>query len=353
MTDRETLTSIRDEHEDTFKYKAQINGETSLITDLMQNDEIKSRLDLIDTEIKRHLIENQGEPQELYETAYHLLYAGGKRLRSLLVILACEAVEGDINKVLPVAIATEFAQTASLIHDDIIDEDKVRRGVETVHSKFGQKMAILAGDLLITQSIRLLGKHAAPEILVQIAKSGIELCEGQAADLLMSADNPEMLTENKYLDMIEKKTVSFIKTTVMMGAFVAGANEEQQQALSKYGENIGFAFQIRDDILNVISPQHVTGKSMLSDISRKRCTYPLIRAFEISPKEKQEKCLKALVEADLDYILALIEETDSIRHSTELANTYVEKAKAAITGMDFKNEDILFKVADFILHRIH
>ncbi|MHA1576888.1 MAG: polyprenyl synthetase family protein, partial [Candidatus Thorarchaeota archaeon] len=140
---------------------------------------------------------------------------------------------------------------------------------------------------------------------------------------------------------------------VSMGAYVAGANEEQQKALSKYGENIGFAFQIRDDILNVISPQHVTGKSMLSDISLKRCTYPLIRAFEISPKEEQEKCLRALVEADLDYVLTLIKKTDSIRYSTKLAHTYIEKAKAALIGMDFKNEDVLNSVADFILSRIH
>lgn len=206
---------------------------------------------------------------------------------------------------------------------------------------------------MIAQSIRLLGKHASPEILVHIANSGIELCEGEAADMLMSADNPEVLTEKKYLAMIEKKTVSFIKTTVTMGAFVAGANEKQQKALGKYGENLGFAFQIRDDILNVISPQHVTGKSMLSDISRKRCTYPLVRAFEVSPKDKQDMCLKALVEADLDYILTLINDTDSINHSTKLAHSYIEKAKAAIAGMDFKNEDILHKVADFILQRIH
>jgi len=353
MTDRDIVSSIRDEQEDAFKFKTQANGEASLIVDLMQNDEIKSRLSLIDIERKRHLSENQGEPKKLYETAYHLLTAGGKRLRSLLVLLACEAVGGDIDKVLPIAIATEFAQTASLIHDDIIDEDAVRRGVETVHSKYGQKMAILAGDLLIAQSIRLLGKHASPEILVHVANSGIELCEGEAADMLMSADDPEVLTEKKYLAMIEKKTVSFIKTTVMMGAFVAGADEKQQKALGKYGENLGFAFQIRDDILNVISPQHVTGKSMLSDISRKRCTYPLVRAFEISTKGVQKMCLEALAQANLDYILTLIKDTDSIRHSTELAQSYIDKAKAALAGMNFMNEDILLQVADFILQRIH
>ncbi len=350
MTDREPISTSE---ECMFSYKTPSNGEVVLVEDLMQDEEIKSRLTIINSEIKKQLQENRGEPRELYETAYHLLDAGGKRLRSLLVLLACEAVEGDIEKVLPIAIATEFAQTASLIHDDIIDDDSVRRGVETVHLKFGQKMAILAGDLLIAQSIRLLGKHASSEILVQIAYSGIRLCEGEAEDMLMSAENPEVLTVDKYLGMIDKKTVSFIKTTVTMGALVVGASKEQQDALGEYGVNLGFAFQIRDDILNVTSPQHITGKSMLTDLSRKRCSYPLVRAFESTTEIKQTECIKALKEGNLDFIMKLIEETEAIKHASLLAAHYIEQAKTALDGHNLFNIHLLKRVADFVLHRIH
>ena len=127
MTKREPISSGKDR---TFSFKTPSSGESILVEDLLQDDEIRSRLQLIDEAILKYLEHNKGEPGELYDTAYHLINAGGKRLRSLLVLLACEAVEGDIDQVLPVAIATEFLQTASLIHDDIIDDDSVRRGVE-------------------------------------------------------------------------------------------------------------------------------------------------------------------------------------------------------------------------------
>jgi geranylgeranyl pyrophosphate synthase len=323
------------------------------LDDLSKSEVIRERLKLIDDEIENFLGKGSGEPKILYETASYLLRAGGKRLRSLLVVLSCEAVGGTPSKAIPFAVATEFAQTASLIHDDVIDEDSLRRGVQSTHEKFGQKMAILAGDLLIAQAIKMIGKHATPEILLEVADGGIRMCEGEAADMLMQASNPEEMTKDSYLAMIEKKTVSFIRTATNMGASVGGGTSSQCQALMEYGENLGYAFQIRDDVLNIISSKEVTGKSVHSDLLSQKCSYALVHALDACSELEREKCLSLLSKGDTAYALELIHQTKAIPHAIRLAEEYVSKAKAALENHEFSNENILKMIAEFVLQRLH
>ncbi len=336
-----------------FQQNGISNGEITFLNDLLQDDEVKSRLDIIDKEIDAHIGEGSGEPLILYETARHLLVAGGKRLRSLLVILSCEAVGGSIEKALPFAVATEFAQTASLIHDDVIDEDILRRGVEAAHKKYGQKMAILAGDLLIAQAVKMIGNHATAELLIQVAEGGIRMCEGEAFDMLMNADNPEVMTKEAYLKMVEKKTVAFIKTATSMGASIGGGTSEQSDALGRYGENLGYAFQIRDDILNIISTKEIAGKSVQSDLISKRCTFPLVHALDEASNEEREECLKALAGGNVSPAMMLIERTDAISQSIMITQNYVQSARDALQGHAFATTPLLEKIADFVLQRLH
>ncbi|MFW9953881.1 MAG: polyprenyl synthetase family protein [Candidatus Thorarchaeota archaeon] len=329
------------------------NGEISFLNDLSESLVIKERLRLIDDEIERALGSAEGEPKILYETAAHLLRAGGKRLRSLLVILSCEAVGGNAEDAIPFAVATEFAQTASLIHDDVIDEDSLRRGVQSTHEKFGQKMAILAGDLLVAQAIRMIGKHATPEIIIEVANGAIRMCEGEAADMQIQANNPEGMTKDSYLDMIEKKTVSFFRTATNMGATVGKGSPSQCKALKEYGENLGYAFQIRDDILNVISSKTITGKSVHSDLLSQRCSYALVHALDSCSEDERSECLRLLSQGDTAYALELIHKTNAIPYAIELAREYVAKSKLALVGQEFLNEPLLLQIADFVLQRLH
>ncbi|MFW9977435.1 MAG: polyprenyl synthetase family protein [Candidatus Thorarchaeota archaeon] len=328
------------------------NGEVTFLNDLLQDEKVKRRLERINQEIESYL-GTDGEPKILYDTAKHLLKAGGKRLRSLLVVLCCEAVGGDIEKALPYAVATEFAQTASLIHDDVIDEDALRRGVESAHEKFGHKMAILAGDLLVAQAVKMIGKYATADLMVQIAEGGIRMCEGEAADMLMQADNPEVMTKDNYLDMVNKKTVSFIKAAATMGATIGEGTDDQIKLLGIFGENLGFAFQIRDDILNIISSTEIAGKAVHSDLLSKRCTYPLVHALEASSMKERESCLQALSEGDVSEALILIKQTDAISTAIELTKEYVTKAKSALVGQYFVTATLLERIADFVLQRLH
>ncbi len=338
--------------EEVFLQSEFQNGEIVFLNDLLHNEKVRARLDRINNEIDTYL-GSDGEPKILYDTAKHLLKAGGKRLRSLLVVLCCEAVGGDIEKALPYAVATEFAQTASLIHDDVIDEDALRRGVESTHKKFGHKMAILAGDLLVAQAVKMIGKYATGELMVEIAEGGIRMCEGEAADMLMQADNPKIMTKDNYLDMVNKKTVSFIKAAASMGATVGEGTKEQVTALGIFGENLGYAFQIRDDILNIISSEDIAGKAVHSDLLSKRCTYPLVHALEASSEEERLICLQALSKGDVTEALVLIEKTEAIPIAIELTKDYVRKAKHALVGHDFSTKSLLEQIADFVLQRLH
>ncbi len=340
---------------DTLDYLSDRLDKTSdsiFLTDLLKNEDIKSRLEMINSEIDIHLGKD-GEPKILYETAKHLLKAGGKRLRSLLVVLCCEAVGGDITKAVPFSVAIELAQTASLIHDDVIDEDTLRRGVRSTHEQFGHKMAILAGDLLVAQAVKMIGSLGTPEIIVQIAEEGIRMCEGEAADILLNADNPNAMTIENYLEMIQKKTVSFIKAATSVGASIGKGTKEQISSLRRYGENLGFAFQIRDDVLNIISSSDISGKDEYSDLLSKRCTFPLVHALDKSSPEDRERCLQALSEGDMSVALHLVERTRAIPASIEKTTEYIRKAKATLKEHDFVNAHLLEQVADFVLQRLH
>ncbi|MFW9964998.1 MAG: polyprenyl synthetase family protein [Candidatus Sifarchaeia archaeon] len=320
-------------------------------TGLLENEKIRTRINLINEEIKRCLLDEDGEPALLYETTRHLILAGGKRLRSLLLILCCEAVGGKVVDALPFAVATEFVQTASLIHDDIVDEDTMRRGVETTHQKYGRKMAIIAGDLLVALAIKLIGERSTPQLLTYVAAGGIKMCEGEASDLLMSKNKAQSYTTEAALEIIRMKTVSFMTSAAKVGAMLGNATEIQLEALIKYAEMLGFSFQIRDDILDIIATQNGTGKTVQSDLRGSRSNFVLAHALENCSKTQKEEFVQKLNEGNLDYALRMIDEYKSVEYSTEVAKKYMISAKEAIRGFDFVNQELLFLLANFVMKR--
>jgi len=314
--------------------------------DETRRQELHHRLVAVDEEIDRVFEVERGEPEILYETAQHLLQAGGKRIRSLLVILSCEAVGGTLEQALPFAVATEFVQTASLIHDDVVDEDDIRRGVESTHKKYGNRMAIIAGDLLIAIGTKLVAKYTSPELLTVLADSGIKMCEGEASDMLMYFTTPEAITEEAYFDVIRRKTVSFMRAATKMGGMVGSATPEQLEILDSIGEQMGYAFQIRDDILDVIASSKTIGKSALSDLKGTKANYVLIHALGKSSEADVKKCNALLREGDIEYAIELIKRTDAVSYASTLAKEYAEKAKNLIRDKGFLNEDLLIQLAD-------
>lgn len=202
----------------------------------------------------QHALDEFTDPPWLYHPVRYLLEGGGKRIRPILTLLACESVGGDRASAIPAAVAVELLHSFTLVHDDIMDSSNKRRGRDTVHVKWNQNVAILAGDVMMGMAMRLLirSAHHAPKPIdvIDVFSTGlIEVCEGQALDLaFMERDD---VTPEEYFTMIEKKTARILEMSVAIGANVGGATNDHLVALRSFARKIGIAFQLQDDILDL------------------------------------------------------------------------------------------------------
>ncbi|WP_237391851.1 polyprenyl synthetase family protein [Paenibacillus dendrobii] len=269
-------------------------------------------------------------PSSLREAMLYSLMAGGKRMRPLLVMAACEAMEGNEDAALDAACAVEMVHTYSLIHDDLpaMDNDDYRRGKLTNHKVFGEAAAILAGDALLTHAFYLVaqlsGTYGIPadkvvEITLDLSElSGPKgMVGGQAADM----EGEQGLTELSQLEYIHlHKTSDLIMFSLLAGGRIAGADAARLEALRIFGRKIGLAFQIQDDILDIVGDETKLGKKTQSDIKQEKVTYPYFIGLEASKKEVER---------------------------------LTEEAKSAISKAGFTNPARLLEIADYLMNRDH
>lgn len=231
----------------------------------------------IDRGIRRHL--SRKKPASLYEPPQYLFAGGGKRLRAMIVLLACAMVGSDFRKALDPAVAVEILHNFSLIHDDIMDHDDLRRGRPTIHKKWDENVAILSGDLLAAVAFKALSHGPAarlPQMTRVFSEGFIQLCEGQALDKEFEA-RPSV-SEREYLHMIALKTAALFRVSAQLGAMAGGAPPKLEKALSDFGHHLGMAFQIQDDWLDISANEEMLGKTIGSDLIEHKKTYPTILA---------------------------------------------------------------------------
>jgi geranylgeranyl diphosphate synthase type II len=250
---------------------------------------LHDRQNIVEEALLRYLPSQDNIPAEIYKAIHYSVFAGGKRIRPILCLAAVEAVGGDIAQALPVACSLELIHTYSLIHDDLpaMDNDDFRRGKPTSHKAFGEAIAILAGDALLTEAfvllsraekVRLPAERRLSVIQVIAQAAGISgMVGGQTLDLLAEKTKPDM---EALRDIHRRKTGALIVAAVKSGAIISGAREDKVGALTDYGMNIGLAFQIADDILNVEGDSMLMGKQTGSDAARGKVTYPSILGLE-------------------------------------------------------------------------
>lgn len=275
----------------------------------------------------------EGAPVQLYEASRHLTSAGGKMLRPYLAVKTCEAVGGREEDVLPAAAALELLHTFTLIHDDIIDNDQTRRGVPTVHSRWGIPVAILAGDLLFANVYRtVLGGGLPPErtirVLSLITEATVKLCEGQMLDITFP--NLQEVEEEEYLKMIRWKTSYLFKTAAEVGGVAGGGTEEQIAALGSFADLSGVGFQIVDDVLGLTADERKLGKPVGSDIREGKKTLPVIHALNNASQGQKALIWRAIGgNATQEEILAardLMVSLGSVEYTKRKARGYVEAA---------------------------
>lgn len=241
-----------------------------------------------------------GAPPRLVEAMAYSLFAGGKRLRPGLALGACELICGDDTPALPAACAIEMIHTYSLIHDDLpaMDDDDLRRGMPTCHVKFGEAMAILAGDTLMTMAFDVLADTGRTDVIREIARaSGVNgMAGGQILDL-EAEENPVDLAG---LQAIHRaKTGALIRCSVRSGGMLGGADANQLDALTRYGEAIGLAFQIADDVLDIVGNEADIGKPVGSDAKQHKVTYPVLVGIDESRRLATEAMDEAIAALDL------------------------------------------------------
>jgi geranylgeranyl diphosphate synthase type II len=237
----------------------------------------------VDEALERHLPPKDAPPATIHEAMRYSVFAGGKRLRPILVIAGAEAVGGTMERVLPAAGALELIHTYSLIHDDLpaMDDDDYRRGRLTNHKVFGEAMAILAGDALLTLAFGLLAEHASLEVVKEVAAAAgtVGMIGGQVVDIQSEGKSVDAET----LEYIHRhKTAALIRCSLLSGAMLAGAPPTALKAIGDAGTHLGLAFQIVDDILDVEGSLEELGKMAGSDQRKKKATYPEYFGLEAS-----------------------------------------------------------------------
>lgn len=319
---------------------------------------IKDYQAFIETAIKAY--ELPLEPANLYEPIRYFMKIGGKRMRPVLALMGTELFHTDYRQGKNAAIAIELFHNFTLIHDDIMDVAPLRRGHQTVHTKWNTNIAILSGDTLLIHAYKQLSAYP-PEILARLLpifnQTAIEVCEGQQMD--MDFEQESSVEIEAYLKMIAFKTAVLLGCSLKMGAIIGGATEAESQDLYDFGLNLGIAFQIQDDILDVFADQAKFGKQVGGDILVNKKTFLLLRALKDANADQRKRLEALMNEADptlkVEGVKALYNELSIKEKATIQMNHYHDLAIENLNhlAIDAEKKKPLYGLAEFLLGREH
>ena len=305
----------------------------------------------IDLMIDRYFVNKVGE---LNKASAHLLMAGGKRLRPAVVLLAADAVkQRSSSDILPAAFALELTHTFTLIHDDIMDEDSLRRGVQTVHTKWDMPTGILAGDVLYARAFEFICMSAATDnakvrAISMLASTCADICSGQHMD--MSFSHRSDVDEYEYLEMVKKKTGVLYAAAAGIGAILAGASAPKAKALYLFGLNTGIAFQIQDDLIDLLAPSEKSGKDRASDLREGKQTLILIKAREKGIDLLQYK--RDLTDAEIETVIKVLTDAGVIEEVKKIGRDLVAESNKHLSILPpSKERKLLMEIGEFFVTR--
>ncbi len=248
-----------------------------------------------------------GFPAELYDPINYTMELGGKRMRPVSLLMSCDMFGGDLQDALDAAIGIEVFHNFTLIHDDIMDRAPIRRGKATVYKKWSENIAILSGDTMFALAYKHISKvntSLLPSILETFTQTAIEICEGQQLDI--NFETSDSVGINDYLSMIRLKTAVLLAASLKIGAIIAGGNENDAENIYHFGENLGMAFQLKDDLLDAFGDEEKFGKMSGGDIKTNKKTFLYLKGLELANAQQKKK---------LDELFALDEEDYRIKIS--------------------------------------
>jgi len=304
----------------------------------------------VDQEFRKNLRSNVPIISTIGE---HLLRSGGKRFRAKLLLLSAKLCGYSGENHISMASLIEFIHTATLLHDDVVDKAKLRRGIESANSKWGNEACVLVGDFLFTKCFTLMVESRNWKILHTISRATTIMAEGELEELIRT--NDLSLTEEGYLSIITRKTASLISAATQIGAVLGNVSEEKEGALSEFGMNVGIAFQLIDDNLDYTSKK--SGKKIGIDLQEGKITLPLI--FTLKHCDEGEKAFiqetvnsHPITKKAFFRVVEIIERHQGIQYTWEKAKQYVEEAKDYLRLFpDSKEREVLYALADYVVER--
>ncbi len=293
------------------------------------NDLVAKDMQRVDDHIREQL---SSDVVLINQLSNYIIAGGGKRLRPQLVILAAGACGYAGNHHISVAAIIEFIHTATLLHDDVVDASDLRRGRETANAVWGNEAAVLVGDFLYSRSFEMMVTVESMRVMDILARTTNRIAEGEVMQLL-NVREPD-LTEAQYMDVIEAKTARLFQAATQLGAVLADDSDDVRTALAEYGNKLGTAFQIVDDVLDYRSDSAAMGKNVGDDLAEGKNTLPLIYAMRDGTEAQHQLISSAIKEAKLDSlpdVLAAIEDTQALDKCLHTASEYAEQADAALS----------------------
>ncbi|HJU46396.1 MAG TPA: polyprenyl synthetase family protein [Chitinophagaceae bacterium] len=300
-----------------------------------------------------------GKPASLYAPNDYFLSIGGKRIRPVMCIMGNELFSDIHPDAYKAATAIELFHNFTLIHDDIMDKAPLRRGMETVHAKYGESTAILAGDVMLVKAYDYLSeinKDHLPAVLQLFNRTAREVCEGQQLDMDYEKNGTVKLEE--YIKMIELKTSVLLAASLQIGAILGGAGDNNQRHLYGFGKNLGIAFQVQDDYLDAFGDPEKFGKQVGGDIIANKKTFLLIKALEAASDQQRQE-INALIEGNapdkVDRMLAIFKSCGVDQWAKELKNKYVATAFQHFEDIAVlsSRKEPLQQLATFLIEREH
>src|SRR5690348_15391450 len=289
------------------------------------------------------------------QIAEHIIGGGGKRLRPMLVLLAAQVASYRGQHDVLLAAVVEFIHTATLLHDDVVDESDLRRGRQTANALWGNAASVLVGDFLYSRSFQMMVEADDMRVMRILADTTNQIAEGEVLQLL-NIRNPNV-DEAAYLRVIERKTAVLFAAATRLGGLLGSVPPAHEEALARFGLNLGFAFQIADDVLDYVSDAGTLGKNIGDDLAEGKATLPLIHAIERAPPAQAASLRRAIETGgldSLDNIIAAIRDSGAIEHTRRRAQHYADAAKHALSGMPHSPAlDALLVLADYALNRNH
>ena len=305
----------------------------------------------------RTIVSRMDSPVALIpQLAAHIVAAGGKRLRPLLTLASARMCGYDGTRHIELAACVEFIHTATLLHDDVVDESLLRRGLSSANAVFGNKASVLVGDFLFARAFQLMVADGSLTVLGILSHAAATIAEGEVLQLV--TQNDLSTSEQRYLEVVRGKTAALFDAACRVGAVVADRPTEEEHALAEYGSNLGMAFQLVDDALDYSADQMTLGKTVGDDFREGKITLPVLAAYHAGDAEERAFWVRTIeqseqAEADLDRAMTLMTRRGALRATLDHAARFADEAKAALAVFPASPiRRALMDVADYTVSRV-